>query len=94
MDQIVNRLDRVEKKLDEIGRAMVEIAKTEERVVRLIEENQEFNRCLHKIQERVASLEKDNIKNGQFSRSIERAIWIMFTAAIGFVSATIGKLFN
>lgn len=83
-----SRLERIEKKLDEVGQAIVSLARIEERMVTLFkrmdnldEEQSDHNKRIRTIEDRVGS-------NGQMLRFGERIFWIIATAAIGFFFTT------
>lgn len=80
---VIQRLDRLEKKMDDVSRILFEIAKTEERVVRLMEADNEKTRWLRTLQDRVVELEKHNSQADAISRRVERFFWILFTAGVG-----------
>lgn len=79
------RLERIENKLDEVGKAIVALARMEERMITLFkrmdildqEQNQQGRR-LQAVENRVGT-------NGQTLRFAERLFWIFATAAVGYV---------
>lgn len=79
------RLERIEKKLDEVGQAIVALARMEERMITLFKrmdtldnEQSDHNRRITIVEGRVGS-------NGQALRFAERAFWILVTAFIAYM---------
>ena len=81
------RLERIEKKLDQVGDAIVALARMEERMITLfnrmdtldVEQNNQ-NRRLTAIEGRVGN-------NGQMLRFAERLFWIIVTGAVAYAFA-------
>jgi len=80
-----HRLERIENKLDEVGKAIVALARMEERMITLFKrmdtldvEQSHQGRRLTLVESRVGS-------NGQALRFAERLFWIVATAGVGFV---------
>jgi len=78
------RLERIEKKLDQVGDAIVALARMEERMITLFKrmdaldaDQSSHNRRLTLVESRVGS-------NGQALRFAERVFWIVITGAIAF----------
>jgi len=78
------RLERIEKKLDQVGDAIVALARMEERMITLFKrmdtldaDQSSHNRRLTLVESRVGS-------NGQALRFAERVFWIVVTGAIAF----------
>jgi hypothetical protein len=91
--QVLQRLDRVENKLDGIQKALVQMARTEERVVHLMEVDAERAKRIHSIQDQVTALEKELIASREreyaerehkikAQRMTERGIWAFVTGAV------------
>ena len=82
------RLERIEKKLDEVGQAIVALARMEERMITLFKrmdkldlEQSQHGRRLQIIEVKVGS-------NGQMLRFAERVFWIVVSAAIAYAFTT------
>ena len=80
-----HRLERIENKLDEVGKAIVALARMEERMITLFKrmdsldaEQTSHGRRLTLVESRVGS-------NGQALRFAERLFWIVATASVGYV---------
>lgn len=78
------RLERIEKKLDEVGQAIVALARMEERMITLFKrmdtldaEQGNQDRRLRVVEGRVGT-------NGQTLRFAERVFWIVITAAVAY----------
>lgn len=82
MTQVLQRLERIEKQLDGVGSAIVQMARTEERVSVVLEQNTVFFRKLDALQTKVHELEKTDATQGQSLGVLERVGWIVVTAAI------------
>ncbi len=98
VDQVLQRLDRVENKLDGIQKALVQTARTEERVVHLMEVDAERVKWIRSIQEQVSSLERELIASKEREQSereqklkaeriTERGVWAFVT---GIISLAVG----
>ena len=82
------RLARIEKKLDEVGQAIVALARMEERMITLFkrmdkldQEQANHGRRLQLVEGRVGT-------NGQTLRFAERVFWIVVSAGIAYVFTT------
>ena len=79
------RLERIEKKLDEMGEAIVALARMEERMVSLFKKMDAYDANQVRTNERIERLEKVQGVNGQTLRFAERAFWIIISTAVGFL---------
>lgn len=75
-----DRLERIEKKLDEVGQAIVALARMEERMVTLFRRMDLYDSAQNEISVRVNKLEQSTGTNGQMLRFAERVFWIGVTA--------------
>lgn len=82
------RLERIERKLDEVGQAIVALARMEERMITLFKRMDGLDQELSKQGRRVALLEGKVGNNGQMLRFAERIFWIVVTAGVAFVFTT------
>lgn len=78
------RLERIEKKLDEVGRAIVALARMEERMITLFKRMDSYDENQREMGKRVGHLEKAINTNGQALRFAERVFWIVVTAGVAF----------
>jgi GTP cyclohydrolase II len=79
------RLERIEKKLDEMGEAIVALARMEERMVSLFKKMDAYDDIQARTNDRIDRLEKVQGVNGQTLRFAERVFWIVISAAVGFM---------
>lgn len=82
LSQMMSQMNRIEGKVDTMQTAFVQMARTEERVVQLLESDQKKTEWIVKLQERVVELEKSDISSRAISTRIERAAWIVVTAIL------------
>lgn len=79
------RLERIEKKLDEMGEAIIALARMEERMVSLFKRMDSYDKSQARNIERLDKLEKVQGVNGQTLRFAERVFWIIISAAVGYL---------
>ena len=77
MSAIEKRLDRFEFQLDEIRAALIQMAKTEERVAIILEQNVAMFKTVSDLQNRLNDVEKENATQQQSIGLFERAAWIV-----------------
>jgi len=80
-----SRLERIEKKLDEVGQAIVLLARMEERMVTLFKRMDTFDAGQDEHSKRIAAVEGKVGNNGQALRFAERLFWIIATASVGWL---------
>ena len=80
--QMITQMNRIEGKVDAMQTAFVQMARTEERVVQLLEADQKKTEWILKLQDRVVDLEKNEVGQKAVTSRIERAAWIIVTAAL------------
>jgi len=78
MDEHINRLNRIEEKLDKVGEAVVSLARMEERMITLFKRMDTYDERQNKMDDRLGRIEINYAKNAW----IERAAWIIFAAVI------------
>jgi len=78
------RLERIEKKLDEVGQAIVALARVEERMVTLFKRMDKLDAEQGNEDRRLRVVEGRVGTNGQTLRFAERAFWIVVTAAVAY----------
>ena len=79
------RLERIEKKLDEVGQAIVALARMEERMITLFKRMDNLDQEQTQQGRRVTLLENRVGSNGQSLRFAERAFWIVATAGVAWI---------
>ena len=79
-------LERIENKLDEVGKAIVALARMEERMITLFKRMDSLDAEQTAHGRRLTLVEKPSVgSNGQALRFAERLFWIVATAAVGLV---------
>lgn len=79
-----NRLERIERKLDEVGQAIVALARMEERMITLFKRMDGLDQEQAKQGRRLTVVEGKVGSNGQALRFAERIFWIVITAAAAY----------
>lgn len=79
-----NRLERIEKKLDEVGQAIVAMARMEERMITLFKRMDNLDQDQAHHNRRLTIVENKVGNNGQALRFAERIFWIAVTAAAAY----------
>lgn len=77
-----NRLERIEKKLDEMSKAIISLARMEERMVTLFKRMDAYDDQQDKLSDRLAKVEKVSGADGVTLRFLERIFWIVVTAGV------------
>jgi hypothetical protein len=77
-----NRLERIEKKLDEMSKAIISLARMEERMVTLFKRMDAYDDQQDKLSDRLSKVEKVSGADGVTLRFLERIFWIVVTAAV------------
>ena len=78
------RLERIEKKLDQVGDAIVALARMEERMITLFKRMDALDADQASQGRRLTLVEGRVGNNGQALRFAERLFWIVATAAVGY----------
>lgn len=78
------RLERIEKKLDEVGQAIVALARMEERMITLFRRMDTLDNEQSQHGHRITLIESKVGSNGQALRFAERVFWIVVTAGVAF----------
>tara|TARA_Y200000002_G_C22295489_1_gene502297 strand:+ start:308 stop:574 length:267 start_codon:yes stop_codon:yes gene_type:complete len=77
------RLTRIEKHLDKMSAAMVDMARMEERLVSAFKRIDNVVEYQKKADERLDEMEKQAIARGQKIAFAERIFWMVCTGAVG-----------
>lgn len=77
-----NRLERIEKKLDEMSKAIISLARMEERMVTLFKRMDAYDDQQDKLSDRLTKVEKISGADGVTLRFLERIFWIVVTAGV------------
>jgi len=78
------RLERIEKKLDEVGQAIVALARMEERMITLFKRMDKLDLEQAQQGRRLQVVEAKSGNAGQTLRFAERVFWIFVTAGVAF----------
>jgi len=81
------RLERIERKLDSVGDAIVSLARVEERMIGVFARIDNLDAQQDKNSGRITILEGSVGSNGQALRFAERLFWIIVSAGIAFAFA-------
>lgn len=82
------RLERMERKLDEVGQAIIALARMEERMITLFKRMDTLDEDQRSHGRRITVLENRSGINGQALRFAERLFWIVVTAGAAYLFAT------
>jgi hypothetical protein len=82
------RLERIEKKLDDVGHAIVALARMEERMITLFKRMDKLDQEQNQNGRRLQVVEGKVGSNGQMLRFAERVFWIVVSAAIAYAFTT------
>ena len=78
------RLERIEKKLDEMGQAIISIARMEEKMLTVFKRIEDHATRITRVEDDVSDIEKKMGVNGQTLRFAERVFWIVVAAGITY----------
>jgi len=78
------RLARIEMKLDEVGQAVISLARVEERLITLFNRLDRIDSEQSEHNKRIRLVEGKVVNNGQMLRFAERVFWILITAGVAF----------
>jgi hypothetical protein len=81
------RLERIEKKLDQVGDAIVALARMEERMITLFKRMDTLDVEQNNQGRRLTVMEGRVGNNGQTLRFAERLFWIIITGAVAYAFA-------
>jgi hypothetical protein len=76
------RLERIEQKLDEMSKAIVSLARMEERMITLFKRMDSYDDEQTRLSDRLSKVEKVSGADGVTLRFLERIFWIVATAGI------------
>ncbi len=80
-----HRLERIENKLDEVGRAIIALARIEERMITLFKRMDSLDAEQSSQNRRLTLVESKVVNNGQALRFAERVFWIVATSGVGYL---------
>ena len=79
------RLASIETELKEIRKAIVVLARVEERLVTVFKRIDSFEEAIKKHNDRITAVEQNSGNNGQALRFAERIFWIVLAAGITYI---------
>jgi phage shock protein A len=77
------RLQRIEDKVDDMGQAILALARMEEKVITIFKRLDNMEDSFKKFDERMDEAEKQAIARGQKIAFAERFFWMICTGAVG-----------
>ena len=86
------RLDRIEEKIDKLADAIISIARAEEKIANMQEDQSNFADKLIIIDDRYRELVTRTIDNEQKLSTITKMFWIVITAVVTTATAATGFL--
>lgn len=89
MDQVTDRFDRLEKKMDKMADAMVSLARTEEKIMHMEADratlNDRVNRHsekLDELQKEVNQVDKSVAENSRITANIVKITWVVVSTLV------------
>jgi uncharacterized protein Yka (UPF0111/DUF47 family) len=84
-NEINNRFDRIETKLDKLSEAMVSLARTEEKIMAM--ENDRANQMnrMNRFSEKLDNIEKKCDDNARTVSTINKLFWVVIIAVVGVI---------
>ena len=86
------RLDRIEEKIDKLADAIISIARAEEKIANMQEDQSNFADKLIIIDDRYRELVTRTLDNEQKLSTITKIFWIVITAVVTTATAATGFL--
>lgn len=86
------RLDRIEEKIDKLADAIISIARAEEKITNMQEDQSNFADKLIIIDDRYRELVTRTLGNEQKLSTITKMFWIVITAVVTTATAATGFL--
>lgn len=77
------RLERIEKKLDDMSEAIICLARMEERMITLFKRMDHYDEEQKTFRIQVSNLSETSASRGHALRFLERVWWIVLTTAVG-----------
>lgn len=89
-DTTTKRLDRIETKLDQLTDAMIAMARAEEKIVGLQEDQQNMFERINRHSEKLDQIQKTVDDNHRTICVINKVFWVVTVTVIGSVIAQLG----
>ena len=80
--QLVDRLDRLEQKIDKLTDAMVTLARTEEKIMALEGDKKTLTERINRHSEKIDELNEEVKNNSRVTSNITKGIWIVVAAVV------------
>ena len=81
------RLDRIEEKLDNLTEAMVSLARAEEKILGIKEDQTNMYDRMNRFSEKLDSIERQVQDNAQTVKIINKLFWVAVIAVAGSIAA-------
>lgn len=91
-DTTSNRLDRIESKLDQLTEAMVAMARAEEKIANLQQDQNNMFERMNKHSTKLDDIEKICNDNHRTITVINKLFWVVTVAVIGSIIAQLGGI--
>jgi len=91
-ENTASRLDRIEEKLDKLTDAMVAMARAEEKIINLQEDQYNMFERMNKHSAKLDEIERVCNDNHRTINVINKLFWVITVAVIGSIVAQIGVL--
>lgn len=85
-----DRLTRIETKLDQLADAMIAMARMEEKMITLFKRMDKYDENQGRINDRIQSVEGQNVKAGAFGYMADKAFWLVLGVTITFMVKKFG----
>ena len=92
VENTASRLDRIEEKLDKLTDAMVAMARAEEKIINLQEDQHNMFERMNKHSEKLDEIERVCNDNHRTICVINKLFWVVTVAVIGSIIAQVGVL--
>lgn len=79
------RLDRIEEKIDKLADAMVSLARTEEKILSMEQQNQNNFERMNRFSEKLDCIERKVNENAHTVEIINKVAWVVGAAVIGAI---------
>ena len=81
------RLDRIEEKLDALTEAMISLARAEEKILSIKDDQNNMYDRMNRFSEKLDSIEKQVQENAQTVKVINKLFWVAVIAVAGSIAA-------
>lgn len=82
MSTDTERLERIEKRLDKISEAILQMARTDEKVKSLVQTFERITGRIEHLEEMAFELKQAVAENTAMRQNLQKIQWMLFTAAI------------